>query len=70
MRARFAFEIRVGADQRRDLAPPAVDALDALGLRAELLVEDDLLELGSRCLPASSSGRSRRRSGRRTGARG
>ncbi len=34
----------VGADQRRDLGRQPLDALDPLGLRAELLVKHDLLE--------------------------
>ena len=42
--ARFGL-LDVGADQRRQLGRQSLDALDALGLRAELLVEHDLLEL-------------------------
>ena len=34
----------IGADQRRDLRRQPLDPLDALGLRAELLVKHDLLE--------------------------
>ncbi len=34
----------IGADQRRDLGRQPFDPLDALALRAELLVEHDLLE--------------------------
>ena len=37
--------LHVGADDRRELARQSLNALNALGLGAELLVEDDLLEL-------------------------
>ena len=41
-------ELGIGADQRRELARQRRDALHALALRAELLVEDDVerLQLG------------------------
>ncbi len=38
-------EVGIGADQRRDLARQHAHALHALVLRAELLVEHDLLQL-------------------------
>ena len=38
-------EVGLGADQGRDLARQLRNALDALVLRAELLVEHDLLQL-------------------------
>ena len=37
--------LHIGADQRRQLGREPLDALDALRLRAELLVKDDVLEL-------------------------
>ena len=37
--------LHVGADERRKLGCEPLDALDALGLRAELLVKHDILEL-------------------------
>ncbi len=55
----------IGADQRRDLGRQLLDARDALGLRAELLVKHDLLEFRQPRLRASSSGPSRRRTSRR-----
>ena len=42
--ARFAFSTSA-PDQRRELRRQSLNALNALGLRAELLVEHDLLEL-------------------------
>ena len=55
----------IGADQRRDLGGEALDARDALGLGAELLVEHDLIEFRQPVFRASSSDRSRRRTSRR-----
>ena len=42
-RGAFCF-LHVGADQRRQLGREPLDAFDALRLRAELLVKDDVLE--------------------------
>ena len=42
--ARFGL-LHIGADERRELRGQSLNALNALGLGAELLVEDDVLEL-------------------------
>ena len=42
---RAASLLHVGADLRRQLDREALDARDALGLRAELFVKHDVLEL-------------------------
>ena len=36
--------VRIGADERRQLARQRLDAFDALALRAELFMKDDFVE--------------------------
>ena len=67
--ARFAI-LEIGADHRRELGRQSLDALNALVLRAELLVKHDAARTSAADLPAASSGRSRRRTSRPRAARG
>ena len=62
-------QFRIGADHRREFARQRRDALDALVLRAKLLVKDDALQLLQPRLRAAPSGRSPKKTSRRTAAR-
>ena len=60
----------VGADQRRQFRGEPFDSFDALGLGAELLVEDDVLEFRQPVFKLASSDRFRRKTSHPTAGRG
>ena len=65
-----AGEVGLGVDGAGDLAGQLLDALDAVPLGAELLVERDGLQLEVHGLAGAASGPAPRRTWRRTGGRG